>query len=99
MILDMIDPDNDGPPQVGDVVVTARLVRIITEVRPVESRIWHDRWHLTLQKVGPVDPWPTEALAPLLADGVRVHRLGPLYRRGEGPADVARSLGLPVRSG
>lgn len=85
-------------PEPGDVYVTARLVYVVTEVRPIESRVWHDRWRIELERVGPRDPWPTEQLAGRLEPGATVHHVS-RYERGETPSSVAVELGLPDRSG
>lgn len=85
-------------PEPGDVYVTARLVYVVTGVRPVESKVWHDRWRIELERIGPRDPWPAEHLADRLEDGARVHHVS-RYERGETPSSVASELGLPVRAG
>lgn len=97
MNLDLIEPGQD-PPEPGDLLVTARLVKVITDVRPVESRVWHDRWRIETRTLGPRDPWPTEAVAAAVRPGARCIWTT-LYQRGEGPADRARASGLPVREG
>lgn len=97
MIYDIITPGTE-PPAVGDILVSARLVRIVTDVRPVESRVWHDRWRIELRRLGPVKPWPTEAVQQAIDAGGQL-RHAYSYRSGEGPADVARQNGLPVRAG
>lgn len=94
---DRIDPDTTLP-EPGDVYVTARLVYLVTEVRPIESRIWHDRWRIELERIGPRDPWPRDQLAARLAVGATVHQVS-TYEKGETPSTVARELGLPVRAG
>lgn len=97
MNLDLITPGQD-PPEVGDILVTARLVKVITDVRPVESRVWHDRWRIETRTLGPRDPWPDAEVAEVMRVGGRIIYTT-TYQRGEGPADVARAEGLPVRAG
>jgi ribosomal protein S18 acetylase RimI-like enzyme len=94
---DRIDADTVLP-EPGDVYVTARLVYLVVAVRPVESKVWHDRWRIELERIGPRDPWPREQLADRLADGARCHYVS-RYERGETPSDAARAAGLPVRAG
>lgn len=98
LTLDLLEEGQD-PPQVGDLIISARLVRIITDVRPVESRVWHDRWQLELRTLGPRHPYPAEAVAAAVPEGAKVIEVGPYYRRGEGPADRSRERGLPIRAG
>lgn len=94
---DRID-ERTALPEPGDVYVTARLVYLVTEVRPIESKVWHDRWRISLERVGPRDPWPTDQLAARLELGATVHHVS-TYAKGEGPADTASELGLPIRAG
>lgn len=78
--------DDHEPPGHDDVLVSVQAVYRVIEVRPVESRLWPNRWHLTVVRVG-------DAL-----DGAPVTPTGPgpsgrlfgtrRYRQGEGPADV-----------
>lgn len=97
MNLDLINP-SQKPPEVGDLVLTARLVKVITDVRPVESQVWHDRWRIETRTLGPRDPWPHDQVADAMRLGGRIIYTS-TYQRGEGPADVARAEGLPVRAG
>ena len=32
----------------GDIIVSARLVQRVTDARPVESRVWGNRWRVTM---------------------------------------------------
>lgn len=65
-------PDDLRPPAEGDYVATARTGYRVTEVRPVESRLWPNRWRLTVVKIGSAD------LARLAArnDGTFLHESG-----------------------
>ena len=54
--------DDPRSPVAGDVLTTARNVYRITEARPVDSRVWGNRWKLTLRLVGTLaneNTWPT----------------------------------------
>ena len=77
--------DNERAPRPGDVLVSARTVRRITEARPVESRVWPNRWAIVYVDVGTATRHvPDERVE--LAEGCIVLTTS-LYRRGEGPAD------------
>lgn len=57
----------NDPPQVGNVMMDpSRGVHapryLVTEARPVESRQWHDRWALTLRRLGADEPNPPGAV-------------------------------------
>lgn len=97
MIFDVMDPTG-SPPDVGDLLVSARLVKLVTDVRPVESRVWHDRWRVEARTLGPREPWPREAVEAALEPGARVIHTK-LHEKGVSPAQLARQLGLPVRAG
>lgn len=90
LVLDLLDL-NEPAPEVGDIVVTARLVREVVEVRPVDSLLWENRWRLELRRIGPRDPWPS--FTPRV--GARTHHVRG-YQRGESAKDAARALGLPT---
>lgn len=45
-------PDDTRAPCAGDLLVTARLVYRVTFVRPVDSRVWDNRWALTVTRLG-----------------------------------------------
>lgn len=74
--------DDSRSPDRGDVLYSARLIYEITDARPVDSKVWPNRWAITCRRLGPRN-----------ADTVVVPRPGAqawhsrLYRRGEGPAD------------
>jgi len=70
--------DEDQPPQPGDRVGTARAHYTVVASRPVESRVWPNRWHLTLRRTDP------PRVPPL--DGTRYFPTR-AYRRGERPDD------------
>lgn len=51
--LDLDDPRSPAP---GDLIVSPGTAYRITAARPVDSRVWANRWALTCQRVGkPVD--------------------------------------------
>lgn len=78
--LDLALDDEDNP-AVGDVLVSARCAYRVWEARPVDSRLWGNRWALTLRPLGPHHREPPEP-----APGGRRWYSKP-YRRGEKPAD------------
>lgn len=43
-----LHPDNPNCPQIGDVLVTTRAEYPVVDVWPTESRVWSNRWTLTL---------------------------------------------------
>lgn len=72
------------PPQVGDVLVKPRKKYRITEVRPIESRVWPNRWKVTMVESGLSgghicwwDPYDRRWTC--------FHTTS--YRRGEGPVE------------
>jgi hypothetical protein len=84
MSLDL-ELDNHRAPQAGDIILGSRVAYRVTGARPVESRIWPNRWALTCRRLGPA--WPPPARCPHpLDDGCLVH-VTRTYRRGETPAD------------
>lgn len=94
---DRIDGDTELP-EPGDAYVTARTLYVVTNVRPIESRVWHDRWRIELERIGQRGPAGWEALHARLEPGARCHRVD-RYEKGETPSSVALELGLPDRSG
>jgi hypothetical protein len=74
--------DDPRTPERGDIMYSARLVYEVLDARPVESKIWTNRWRLDVRRVG-----------PRTAETVVVPRPGAqawhtrLYQRGETPAD------------
>lgn len=77
--------ENDRAPLVGDVIVSARTVRRVVDVRPVESRVWPNRWRLTVDYIGKAtNGRPDEPVA--IEEGRQVITTS-LYRRGEGPVE------------
>lgn len=77
--------DDQRSPERGDVLATERAVYRILDARPVESRIWGNRWALTCERIG--DRSDVRRLTrPMRGSG---HRLwySTLYRRGERPQD------------
>lgn len=79
--------DDDRPPERGDLIVSARLVYVVLDARPVDSRVWENRWHVDLRRHGPSSgPWPSVEL------GARCFRTQ-RYEKGETPREFfARHL-------
>jgi hypothetical protein len=88
--LDYFDDSHRAEP--GDLVTTDRLCYRVLAVRPVESRIWNDRWALTLERLGPlpVDPSWVEVSKQEYGSCEVVQTLR--YRPGETAQDHARDL-------
>jgi hypothetical protein len=81
MTLDLA-PDNEEPPSLGDVVTTARAAYEVVDVRPVESRVWSNRWRLELGRL----PSGSNDDPPLpRRGGARTHSTS-TYAKGETPA-------------
>lgn len=79
---------NVRPPQAGDLLCTARTVNRVTDSRPVESRIWPNRWKITAVRVAERSIEERAASRyPSVPDGAHCFVSQP-YRRGEGPIDV-----------
>ena len=72
----------DDPPQVGDVMLGARHAHRVVDIWPTDSRVWANRWTVTLEPLGPYAP---DDLPPC-DDGCR-YREWRTYRRGEGPRE------------
>lgn len=72
------------PPQPGEWLRGPNVVYVVTEVRPVESRIWPNRWRLRCERVGETND--LAFLAMVRASGVKVWPFEP-YRKGEGPVE------------
>lgn len=66
----------DAAPQVGEVMASARNLYRVTFVRPVESQVWPNRWHVETQPLGPHHGRIPEGASRSAT-----------YRRGEGPSD------------
>lgn len=75
--------DNTDPPSVDDIVTTARAAYRVAGVRPIESRVWPNRWALALILIpnGGDNTHPPTPSRP----GQRVHPTSS-YRRGETPS-------------
>lgn len=71
-----LHPDDTRPPVAGEVVHTARASYRVTGSREVDSRVWCNRWSLTLERLA-------DGTRP--APGVREFYTRS-YRRGETPA-------------
>lgn len=67
----------------GLLLVGPRAKYRILDARPVESRLWHDRWKLRVERLADDTP----VVAPWISFVA--------YAKGETAQDVARSLGLP----
>lgn len=87
------------PPAVGDIILTARLAKLVTEVRPVESKVWHHRWRITTRNIGPRNhPDVLDEVHRRQMDGAGVRETGH-YERGETPEGFARANGYQVEVG
>lgn len=73
--------DDDRPPQAGDVIVTARTVNRVTAARPVESRVWGNRWAVTVSRID-----SEGRFAANVEPGARCFTTT-AYKRGETPAE------------
>lgn len=72
-------------PEPGDVYLTERIVYKVLRIRPIESRIWHDRWSVTLERICRRADWNYQ----WDVEGARVHYVV-TYKKGEGPRDFER---------
>jgi hypothetical protein len=75
--------DEPRSPDRGDVLAGPRAAYRIIEARPVESRIWCNRWALTVERIGSRDD-----LARVPPEEYAYVWDSTPYRRGEGPSDV-----------
>lgn len=76
-------PDDELPPVPGDLMTTARKAYEVVESRPVESRVWCNRWKITLR---PLDRGSNDDPPHLSREGQRWFPTT-AYRRGETPLD------------
>lgn len=74
--------NNHHPPVLGDLLTTERAAYVITDIRPVESRVWGNRWKIELRRL----PHGSNSRPPLTVGEQRVHPTS-TYARGERPAD------------
>lgn len=102
MILDLFrnpgDPEPQ-PPEVGDVILTVRLAKVVTGVRPVESKVWHHRWRVDTRTIGPRSSNQVVHEVRLRKRGGAGVRIVETYQRGEGAIDFARKVGAQVETG
>lgn len=84
----------------GDLLLGPNVVHRVLAVRPVESRIWHDRWRLEVERVGrrqeilqELDRWRAESIERF---GECVLVETGTYQRGETPHEYAARHGLPI---
>lgn len=84
------------PPAVGDVIMTKRLAKVVTGVRPVESRVWAHRWWIEARLVGRLGNPDTESAVRALVNAGADVRWTFRYERGDGPVEVARAEGWAV---
>jgi len=73
--------DNEDPPARGDYLTTYSAAYRIVDVRPVESRVWPNRWRLDLERL----PTGNNLDQPDPGPGHRCHRSS-RYRPGETPS-------------
>lgn len=78
--LDATGPD--APPSVGDIMLGARHAHRVVDIWPTDSRVWPNRWTVTLEPLGPYDP---DHLPPIRESCE--YRTWRTYRRGEGPRE------------
>lgn len=79
------------PVTAGDVLVSARTVYRVVASRPVESRLWGNRWSVTIVKVGTATAGVPDR--PILPEpGCQVRPLAS-YERGVGPVET---FGVPA---
>ena len=79
--LDMAEGD-EYPPAPGDLLTTERMVYLVTAVCEVDSRVWCNRWSLTLDRLGPIRDLVEIRHRYPDGDIRRTTR----YAKGEGPA-------------
>lgn len=92
------DPEPQ-PPQVGDIILTARLAKLVTGVRPVESRVWHHRWRIDTRNIGPRGhPDVQDEVHRRQMDGADIRETGK-YEPGETAVGFARANGYQVEAG
>jgi hypothetical protein len=77
-------PDDLVAPAPGDLVHSARATYRVTGSREVESRVWCNRWALTLERLPGAGPG---------TGGREFHVRS--YRRGETPAEFFGAEALP----
>lgn len=82
--------DQVDPPTAGDVLVSTRVAYLVRAARPVDSRLWDDRWNVEVVPLGDRDGRDARSA---IAEAENVHRMG-TYRRGERPRDFAARHGL-----
>lgn len=71
----------------GDLMIGPRLIHEVLDARPVDSRLWANRWSLEVRAVTTVDELdPRLGVYALLGDGCRTWYWR-RYRRGERPAE------------
>lgn len=79
-----LELDAHRSPDRGDVLATERAVYRVLDARPVESRIWGNRWALTCERIG---DRRGDARVPRALRGEAYVWYSTLYRRGERPQD------------
>lgn len=77
--------DGQVPP-VGSVLVGPRNRHLVLSVRPVDSRLWHDRWSIEVRRLAKDEEPP--AGAQLIATRP--------YEKGECPHCIGRAAGVEV---
>lgn len=84
---------NHRAPRPGDVLLTARTVQRVVDARPVESRVWANRWRLTVHSAGTAtNHVPDE---PVVVPEGCERIVTEVYRRGETPAEFFAKLDEP----
>lgn len=77
--------DDERPPLPGDLIAGRNVVYAVSECRPVESKVWANRWRVTAVRIG-TRAQVVPAIAEHVIDGARWFNMGS-YRKGQRPAD------------
>ncbi len=85
-----LELDNPRSPVAGDLCMSARALYRITEARPVDSRLWGNRWALTCQRIGVPDD--LDQHLPAVAHDGTLWRFG-RYQKGQTPQQFFASTG------
>ena len=91
------DPEPQ-PPDIGDVILTKRKAKLVTAMRPIESREWPHRFHIDASNIGSGrrdDPAVVAEVERLVAAGAKAHEFV-RYTKGETAQQFARTAGYEV---
>lgn len=67
-----LPPGDDRPPVAGDLLLSTRTAYFVSEVRPVDSKVWCNRFALIVRPLGPYRPEHVK----LMERTGRIHRSG-----------------------